>query len=382
MRVSVSPENIKSILLGLCIVMQFFGFVVFLSSYTSSIAFDQTFSIFNSVLTQLAAIVIGWTILFIVWKFFNYELLKNKKIIFVLGALTIIVIFLLALFVESRGGAFRWISIGFATIQPSEFVKPIVMIVSAYFLYMTEKKNKKKEFFLWFGGYMILIFAAFYKQVDLGTMSVIALSVVLMALCARSIPIKEKVFFLLSMFVLVCGFVFFSPHTHNRFESSYKLLTNNLTEADLRGSAYHQINNLRALSYGGVFGSGLGHSVQKQKKSLPEISTDSIFALIGEELGFFGTTFIVLFFLGFSFACLYIASYVKDRFGMFVIIGITSVIVSQAYFHILVTLGAPASGIPLVFFSKGGSITVFTMMSIGLVLNIFDRSIALKKHRS
>ena len=361
--------------------MQFFGFAILLSSYTSSIAFDQTFNIFNSVFVQLVAIIIGWVVLYIVWKFFNYELLKNKKIIFLLGIFTIAIIFLLSLLVESRGGAFRWISIGFVTLQPSEFVKPIVMIVSAYFLYMTEKKHKKKEFFLWFGGYMILIFAAFYKQVDLGTMSVIALSVVLMALCVRSVPIKEKVCFLLSMFILVCGFVFFSPHTHNRFESSYKLLTNNLTDADLRGSAYHQINNLKALSYGGFFGSGLGHSVQKQKKSLPEISTDSIFALIGEEFGFLGTTFIVFFFLGFSFICLYIASCVKDRFGMFVIIGITSIIVSQAFFHILITLGAPASGIPLIFFSKGGSITVFTMMSIGLILNIFDRSIAPKKRK-
>ena len=142
--------------------MQFFGFAILLSSYTSSIAFDQTFNIFNSVFVQLVAIIIGWVVLYIVWKFFNYELLKNKKIIFLLGIFTIAIIFLLSLLVESRGGAFRWISIGFVTLQPSEFVKPIVMIVSAYFLYMTEKKHKKKEFFLWFGGYMILIFAAFW----------------------------------------------------------------------------------------------------------------------------------------------------------------------------------------------------------------------------
>ena len=294
------------------------------------------------------------------------------------GISTIAVILYLALFGEAKGGAFRWFSIGVATLQPSEIVKPVSVIVSAYFLYMSEKKNDWK-YLAYFSMYLFAILVVLYKQVDLGTLIIIIFSLWLLFICVRSVSTLIKILFTAFVVILLSGVVFVSPHALKRFNSTYKLWTGNLTEVDRRGDLYHQTNNLKALSYGGVYGSGFTHSAQKQNKNLPEISTDSVFAFLGEEFGFIGTTTVILLFLILSFLFTNIARATKDRMGMFIVIGLTSIITSQVFFHILVTLGAPTSGIPLVFFSKGGSIILFTMMSIGIILNISSKSIRIKR---
>ena len=378
MKFSITNYDSKKIIIFLLITLQLFGLGVFLSSYTSLFVVGESYRIFLGILIQLSAIILGWISFFVIWKFFDYRWFRKKWVIVFMAVSTIAVILYLVLFGEAKGGAFRWFSIGFATIQPSEIVKPVSVIVSAYFLYMSEKKNDRK-YLAYFSMYLFAILVVLYKQVDLGTLIIIIFSLWLLFICVRSLSTLTKIMYTAIMIIMLSGVVFFSPHALKRFNSTYKLWTGNLTEIDRRGDLYHQTNNLKALSYGGVYGSGFTHSAQKQNKNLPEISTDSVFAFLGEEFGFIGTTTVILLFLVLSFLFTNIARVTKDRMGMFIVVGLTSLITSQVFFHILVTLGAPTSGIPLVFFSKGGSIILFTMMSIGIILNISSKSARIKR---
>lgn len=133
---------------------------------------------------------------------------------------------------------------------------------------------------------------------------------------------------------------------------------------------YHISQSLTALGSGGIFGVGLGNGRAKLH-FLPEKTTDFIFSVIGEELGFLGCAFIILLYCLFAFAGIRIALRTKDTFGFFLALGITVIIALQAAMNIaVVTASVPAKGIPLPFISRGGSSLVVSAAAAGILLNI------------
>jgi cell division protein FtsW len=145
-------------------------------------------------------------------------------------------------------------------------------------------------------------------------------------------------------------------------------------ELDPRGIGYQINQALLAIGSGGVFGLGLGHSLQKFNY-LPEPVGDSIFAIIGEELGMVGGIVLILLFVAFAIKGLRIAKNAPDRFSNLVVIGITSWVVFQAFINIAAISGLiPLTGIPLPFISYGGTSLVFLMAAMGILLNISKRS--------
>jgi cell division protein FtsW len=145
--------------------------------------------------------------------------------------------------------------------------------------------------------------------------------------------------------------------------------------ADRQGGGYQAVQSLLALGHGGFFGIGLGQSQQKLF-FLPEAHTDFIFAVIGEELGFVGTTVLLSLFMLLLWRVLCIAVACKDPFGAYLGIGIFVLLALQISMNLGVVVGLlPTKGLPLPFVSLGGSNLLMSLFAIGTVLNIAERRV-------
>jgi len=253
-------------------------------------------------------------------------------------------------------GARRWIPLGFFSIQPSEVVKLTLCIFLAK---VASKKKGPVSFFLPLASVIALIML----QPDLGTSLVIAA----MAFSQIFVSNTNLWYFFGALgggAIATLGLILISPYRKER------LLTFFETTRDPLGKGYHIRQILIALGSGGVTGVGLGASRQKYS-FLPESSTDSIFAVIAEELGLLGATAIILLFSYFVFLGLKIAKNAPNVFSSVLATGITAWIGGQAFLNIasMVAL-VPLTGIPLPFMSYGGSSLVMILTACGILLNI------------
>lgn len=253
-------------------------------------------------------------------------------------------------------GARRWINAGIFSFQPSEIVK----LGLALFLAKVASKNKSAmSYFV----PVVLVAGLIMLQPDLGTTLVVAM----MAFGQIFVSNINLIYFGVSIIIgliSTMGLILVSPYRKDR------LMTFLQIETDPLGSSYHIRQILLGLGSGGIFGVGLGASRQKYL-FLPESSTDSIFAVIAEELGLIGGLAIIFFFIFFIYKGLIIAKNSQDVFGRVLAVGITMWIGGQAFLNIasMVAL-VPLTGIPLPFISYGGSSLVTVMAACGILLNI------------
>ena len=146
-------------------------------------------------------------------------------------------------------------------------------------------------------------------------------------------------------------------------------------ELDQQGIGYQINQALLAIGSGGIFGLGLGHSRQKFNY-LPEPVGDSIFAIIGEELGFVGATIVIALFVVLALRGLKIARNAPDHFGRLVAVGIIAWIIFQALINVAaITSLIPLTGIPMPFISYGGTSLVFLLAAVGILLNISKQTV-------
>lgn len=253
-------------------------------------------------------------------------------------------------------GARRWINLGGFNFQPSELTKLVFLIyLSAYLV----KKNHPLPLLLISGLIVFLVML----QPDLGTTLVIVLSGFIVYFISGS-PWWHAPLLAALGFAGGLGLILLSPYRKER------LLTFLNPLRDPLGASYHIRQILIALGSGGLFGLGLGQSRQKYEY-LPAVTTDSIFAVIGEELGFAGASALILVFLFLLWRGFKIAQNCPDRFGQLLAAGITSWLGLQALinFAAMVAL-VPLTGIPLPFISYGGSSLIVTLTASGILVNI------------
>ena len=144
--------------------------------------------------------------------------------------------------------------------------------------------------------------------------------------------------------------------------------------ADKRGSGWQIVQSLYAIGSGGIFGVGLGQSRQKYQ-SLPEPHNDFIFSVLCEELGLIGAILLVALFMVLLIRGIKIAMKAPDLFGMLLVVGIVGIVCLQAAINIaVVTASIPVTGMPLPFFSYGGTALAITMTEMGIVLNVSRQS--------
>ena len=342
-------------------------FFLFYAYVAEAIKLPDT-KIFNNMGVQVVAFGFGLLVMYLVSRL-RYQVYRRH--IFLIGALSLVSMLLLLtpLSIE-RNGAVRWLDFGILQFQPSEILKlGFVLFFAFLFTHKTMRNNVKKLLGFTAAGFLVLLGAS-VLQPDYGSAVIIGSAVMGMAIIAR-LPRVWWVSIIGALFVAGVAISFFAPsYIVNRFQVFYDVNFGELTPEQRYGEAYHSLQNLEAVRVGGLLGQGPGYVAQSSHLSIPEVTTDSIFALIAAEVGFVGSFILIVLFLCFFLLCYTIADFTKDRFGKYVVVGITTLFAAQFFVNILVVLGLPATGIPLIFFSRGGSSLVITLASVGIILNV------------
>lgn len=353
---SASPRLL--IILALLLI---FGLIM-LSSASSVIAFQNFDDPYYYLKHQLLYGVLLGGLFFFALSRIDYT--YWRKIAFPLMVISLVL--LLLVFVPGIGtellGAKRWIHVGGIFFQPSEIVKLTFLFYLAAWLetrgHQVKEMSAGLTSFLVMLGALVAIIAI--AQKDLGTtivLTVIALSVYFVA----GAPWKHMGIIAGIGAIMLTILIKLFPFRAERLTVFLN------PELDPQGIGYHINQALLAIGSGGMFGLGLGHSRQKFNY-LPEAATDSIFAVIAEELGFFFSAMLVVLFLAFVLEGIRIARNSPDPFGKYLAVGITAWIGFQALINISAMLSlVPLTGIPLPFISYGSSSLITTLAAVGIL---------------
>lgn len=262
------------------------------------------------------------------------------------------------------GGARRWISVFGISFQPSELLKFAYVVYLA--LWLSNKKEEIKSFIYGLFPFLIILGAAgalIIKEPDTGTFGVMALTGVAMYILGGG-RFRHVLAIILIGALALFLLIKFEPYRMSRWEVFMN------PDLDQTGAGYQLKQSKIALGSGGLFGRGLGMSVQKFSY-LPEPIGDSVFSVFGEEFGFVGAFALITGFLFFASRGLSVAKRAPDSFGRLLGSGIVILIIIQAFVNIASMTGLiPMTGVPLSFVSKGGSALAITLMQIGVLLNI------------
>lgn len=300
--------------------------------------------------------------LFFFFSRFDYKKLYNLA----LPLLIIAIVLLFSVFLPGIGiavlGAHRWINIGIGVLQPAEFVKlTLAIYLAAWF--GTKEKGRFSAFLLLIG----LVLGLVMLEPDMGTAIIILSEALLLYFLSGGsiiyfvgiVPVIAFVGFLLAIV---------SPYRAKRIETFLH------PNDSLQNASYHVRQILIALGSGGITGVGLGNSLQKYAY-LPENTTDSIFAIIAEEIGFIGALALIFVFFLFIWRGIFIALHAKDPFGKLLAGGIVAFLGMQIVINLAAqTALLPLTGVPLPFISYGGSSLVVDLCSVGILLNIARQS--------
>ncbi len=356
---SSGPDYVFITLLTILVV---FGLVM-LTSASSDLAKlqygDSYYYLTHQILYGLLPGIIG----FFLGVFMDRKIWKKVSLYF----LGIGILFLLMVFTPlgyQAYGADRWLHIGSIGFQPSEFVKLVLIIYMATWLSKNAGKHKSfKESTLPFFIILMLVVLPIVLQPATTTAVLITSAALIMYLIAGA-NLKSLAFIVI---VGLLGLAILIAITPYRFQRVFSFLHPN---SDTLGKTYQINQSLIAIGSGGLWGVGYGRSTTKLHY-LPEPMGDSIFAVIAEELGFVGSTFLIVTFLLFVWRGIRIAKRAPDMWSELAVVGFVSVIGLQAFVHIGAVSGLlPFTGIPLPFISYGGTaLAVFLTMS-GIIVNI------------
>ena len=343
------------------LVLVFVGLVMVFSA-SAVMAKERYGSGYYFLLKQLGWAIAG-LVAMIVGMRVDYRRLKHPAVVFtVLGVTTLLLISVF--FLDRSHNTHRWIHLGGFSLQPSELAKPALILFLAYFLESRTKSMDDCRNTLLPAVIPTLVFVGLIVfQPDLGTA---------LALCA----ITVSVLFVAGLDLKYLGYAFLASLLplyflifHVRYRRDRMLAFIN-PFSDPQGKGFHMIQSLIAVSTGGITGIGLMEGKQKLFY-LPEPHTDFIFAVTAEELGLVGSVIIVALFAVFLWRGIRTALRTQDTFGQFLVVGITSMVVVQAFVNISVVLGMmPTKGIPLPFVSYGGSSLFMTLACVGVLLNV------------
>ncbi|MFH0943047.1 MAG: rod shape-determining protein RodA [Candidatus Beckwithbacteria bacterium] len=312
-------------------------------------------------LEQLIFTVIS-LVAFLITANFSYSSHQHLVKIYLIGS--IILLILPFVFGTLTRGTIRWIQIGSLTLQPSEIIKPFLIIIFSYYLSQAKITSKLKTISSYFSLLLVPAFLIF-KQPDLGSTLVI-IAIWLGILVASKLPfygLTAIVF--LSLFFTPLAWNYLKPYQQQRIASFIN------PYADPKASGYHSIQSIIAVGSGGLFGRGLGHGPQSQLQFLPERHTDFIFASLAEEGGLLGSLTLIIAFFFLLARLLIISQRAPDSFGQLIGIGIFTLIFFQFTVNIGMNLGLlPITGITLPLVSSGGSSLLAIAICLGLAHNL------------
>lgn len=303
---------------------------------------------------QLIWIGIG-LIAFLFGKFININFLYKKSFWFYVLSIILLLIVLIPSIGTQTLGARRWIDLGFIGVQPSEISKILCLIFfSAYF---TSGEFKLKNFLILIVIPIVLILL----EPNLSTAVIFAATIFILYYLSGGNILNITL-------ISLCGFaigillIILTPYRQARLQTLLQ------PQADTE-SSYHSNQLLLTLASGGITGKGFANSTQKYR-FLPKISTDSIFAVIGEEIGFVGSVAIILLYTLLITSLLKLGSIVANHFYGLIVVGVALMITLQAVINICAVIALiPLTGVPLPFISYGGTSLITMFFAIGITQN-------------
>jgi len=338
-------------------ILVFIGLVMVFSA-SAVMAKERYGSAYEFLVRQLIWAVAGLIAMVVAMKV-DYKRLKHPAMVFSLLGLTTLLL-ISVFFLDRTHGTHRWFRLGPISFQPSELAKPALILFLAWFL---ENKAKAiddlRNTLLPAAAPTAVFLGLIVFQPDLGT-AIACAGITACMLFVAGIRLRYFGYAFLASLLPLYFLIF---HVSYRKDRILAFLN---PWSDPQGRGFHMIQSLIAVSTGGVTGLGLMEGKQKLFY-LPEPHTDFIFAVTAEELGLLGALTVVIF----LWRGVRVSLRTQDNFGRFLAVGITSMIVLQAFINISVVLGLmPTKGIPLPFVSYGGSSLFVTLACVGVLLNI------------
>lgn len=351
-------KNMEWGILIVAIILSIIG-IIALFSATQETEYDE----FSKQIIWLVVSLIAMVVV----MFIDYNLLlKASPVLYGLTILLLIAV----LFTKPVNGATSWFNIGAFSLQPGEFAKVSVILFLTYIIIRIQRKgqeeiNRPTRLLIILSALAVPVLLII-KQPDYGTAMafIVAMALMLFASGLDKKYIIGTILLIVITVPLLYNFVL-PEHAKTRIDVFLN------PESDPRGSGYNIIQSKLAIGAGGLTGMGLLKGNQTQLGFLYPKTTDFIYSVIGEEMGFIVAGAIILLFVYLITKSIYVAKTAKDKAGSIIAIGITGVFL----FHVLENIGMvmgllPITGVPLPFVSYGGSSLITNFICIGLLLNI------------
>jgi rod shape determining protein RodA len=314
-------------------------------------------------ISQLYALGLG-TVALVVALSIDYRTLADRSHLLYLALLALLVYVML--FGVVRGGARRWISLGFYNLQPSEFARMAVALVLAKYFGESRRGNPTLSDLAIAGGLAVVPIVLIMRQPDLGT-AVTVIPVYLAIAYVAGLPTRVlAVAAVVAVLALPVAWKFVLQDYQRQ-----RVLTFIDPSKDTRGAGYQQIQARITTGSGGLWGKGFMKGTQGQLRFLPVAHNDFVFSVWGEEQGFAGVIVALALYLFVIVRSLDAARLAKDRLGAYLVLGILAGFTFQVLYNISMSAGlAPVKGLTLPLMSYGGSSLIATLAGFGLILNV------------
>ncbi len=340
------------------------GGLAMVTSASAAFAYTQHQSAFYYAERQAIWILIGFVALFLLSRI-DYRRLRPLAPAGAVVACLLMILVLVPHLGVTVNGARRWFDAGpLGTFQPSELGKLAFAVFAAHWVdrnaaHMGDFNRAFVPYAAMLAGVLVLLML----EKDLGT-SIVVVGIFLSAYWAGGGRFRHMVLLVAGLALAFLAATLLEPYRFSRL-STFKN-----PFADPLGTGFQSTQALYSLASGWFFGVGIGHSVEKFGW-LPEAHTDFIFAIVGEETGLLGTTLVMIGFLFFAIRGYLAALRAPDRFGVCLATGITTWIAFEALLNMAtVTNTLPITGVPLPFFSYGGTAIATTLAAVGVLLSI------------
>ena len=296
----------------------------------------------------------------------DYHFLTDHAFLFY--GLTTLLLLSILLFGTEINGSKSWFNIGEISFQPSEIAKVALILVLARYLSEISASYLEHRHLFALGGLTLCPMLLITLQGDLGT-ALMYLPILLGVVIVAGLRMR----FLMGILIITLCVTPLGWYLLKDYQKERILVTLD-PGRDPQGIGYQSHQSQIAIGSGGLLGKGLGQGLQSQLGFVPEVHTDFIFAILAEEIGFVGSICILMLYLLVLMRLIRIAGKARDRVGILLITGVTSLIFFHVAINVSMTLGiVPPIGIPLPLLSYGGSSTITTFTALGLALNVHQR---------
>ncbi len=317
----------------------------------------------RDVLTQTIAMIIGIALM-IALSVISYSVWSQMpKLIFATG---VIILVLTLIFAKTINGSKSWIQIFGISIQPSEFVKLCFILSFAAHLSAVEENINRISNVLLLSAHVLVYVLLVYLQGDMGSALVYFVMALAMLLIAG---LSWKYFLALGVAIVPIGFLLYK-FVFSEYQIRRILVIFN-PDLDPLNYGWQTIRSVTAIGAGKLSGQGYGSGIMTQRGLIPSIENDSIFAAIGEELGFIGSVLVLILLTALLLRILRVSTKARDTNGAYICIGVFAMLAFQMMENIGMSLGLlPIIGITLPFFSAGGSSLIAVFGGVGLVMSV------------